>query len=82
MEEREEAEVDESPGGAGLRKCRLSEMRDRVLLGIAASPHSGPGDGRDRVPEKGRSKIGDLLTGIELLNKSPKKLNGRCRWAS
>jgi len=64
----------------GVPMYRLAKWRDRALMGITASLHDGPGDGREEALEDARRKIGDLLMEIELLKKSPKKPNGRRRW--
>ena len=64
----------------GQPQYRIAEWRDRVVMGIPAILHEGPGDGRDEALKEARRKIGDLLMEIELLKKSPKKPNGRRKW--
>lgn len=64
----------------GQPQYRIAEWRDRVVMGIPALLHEGPGDGRDEALKEARQKIGDLLMEIELLKKSPKKPRRRRGW--
>lgn len=64
----------------GQPQYRIAKWRDRVVMGIPALLHEGPGDGREVALKEARRKIGDLLMEIELVKKSPKKPSGRRRW--
>lgn len=54
----------------GVPMYRLADWRDRVVMGIPALLHEGPGDGREVALKEARRKIGDLLMEIELLKKA------------
>ncbi len=64
----------------GQPQYRIAEWRDRVVMGIPALLHEGPGDGREEALKEARRKIGDLLMEIELLKKSPTKPRRRRGW--
>ncbi len=64
----------------GQPQYGIAEWRDRVVMGIPALLHEGPGDGREEALKEARRKIGDLLMEIELLKKSPTKPRRRRGW--
>ncbi len=64
----------------GQPQYGIAEWRDRVVMGIPALLHEGPGDGREEALKEARRKIGDLLMEIELLKKGPTKPRRRRGW--